>query len=216
MCFPSAAVAGVVVSAIGSAASIYQGMQNMNLTVASAKQNQDLSYRQSQQQQNFQNQAIVQKHIGDVRAQQAAQDAANMAFYYGDQAANAAYVSQQEKLNEVKTKAAFKSQEIYAKAIGAKGKILSSGLTGQSVGLLALNEERRQGFALAEQNATIRSAEMAMGNSNEETRLKALSNINTIASRVPSPVSTPTLSPQPIGIGKDLGLGIPSYNWGTA
>ena len=212
----SAAIAGVVVSAVGSAASIYQGMQGMQLQVDMAKQNQDLAYRQAQQQQNFQNQAIVQKHIGDVKAQQAAANAASMAYYYGDQAANAAFVSQQEKLKEVRTKAAFKTQEIYAKAIGAKGKILSEGQTGQSIGLLALNEERREGFALAEQNATIRSAEMAMGNSMEETRLKALSNINTIASRVPLPVSTPTLSPQPIGIGKDLGLGIPSYNWGTA
>ena len=77
----SAAIAGVVVSAVSSAASIYQGMQNMQLQVDMAKQNQDLSYRQAQQQQNFQNQAIVQKHIGDVRAQQAAQTAANMAFY---------------------------------------------------------------------------------------------------------------------------------------
>ena len=212
----SVAAAGVAVSAIGSAASIFQGMQNMQLQVDMAKQNQDLSYRQAQQQQNFQNQAIVQKHIGDVRAQQAAQTAANMAFYYGDQAANASFISQQNKLKEVKTKAAFKAQEIYAKAIGAKGKILSTGLTGQSIGLLALNEERRQGFALAEQDATVRSAEMAMGNSMEETRLKQLSNINQIASRVDFPVQAPTLAPQPIGIGKDLGLGIPSYNWGTA
>ena len=121
-----------------------------------------------------------------------------------------------KKLKEVKTKAAFKAQEIYAKSIGAKGKILSTGLTGQSIGLLALNEERRQGFALAEQDATVRSAEMAMGTSMEGTRLKALSNINTIASRLDPPVMAPQLSPQPIGIGKDLGLGIPSYNWGTA
>lgn len=206
-------VAGVVVSAVSSAASIVQGIQNMNLTVDMARQQQDLTFRQSQQQQNFQNQAIVQKHIGDVKAQQAATYAANMAYYYGDEAANRAYVAQQQKFKEVQDKAAFKTQEIYAKAIGAKGKILSSGLTGQSIGLLALDTERRSGFAQAEQDATVRSAEMAMGTSMEGTRLKSLSNINTIASRLDPPVMAPQLSPQPIGIGKDLGLGIPSYNW---
>ena len=209
----SAAIAGVVVSAVGTAASLYQGMQNMQLTVDMARQQQDLSYRQAQQQQNFQNQAIVQKHIGDVKAQQAAQLAAEKAYFFGDQAANAAFVSQQEKLKEIQTKAAFKSQEIYAKQIGGKGRILAEGGIGQSIGLLALNEERLAGFALAEQNASLRSAEMAMGNSMEETRLKALSNINVIASKTPTPVMTPTLAPQPIGIGKDLELGIPSYNW---
>ena len=54
---------------------------------------------------------------------------------------------------------------------------------------------------------------MAMGNSMEAIRLKALSNVNTIASKTDPSVATPQLSPQPIGIGKDLGLGIPSYNW---
>lgn len=209
----SAAIAGVWVAGIGTAASLYQGMQNMALSVEMATQQQDLAFRQAQQQQNFQNKATIQKHIGDVKAQQAASLAAEKAFFYGDQAANASYVSQQEKFKEIQTKAAFKAQEIYAKSIGGKGRILASGATGQSIGLLALNEERLAGFALAEQNATVRSAEMALGNSMEGTRLKALSNINTIASKTPTPVMAPTLAPKPIGIGEDLGLGIPSYNW---
>ena len=209
----SAAIAGVVVSGVSSAASIYQGIQGMQLQVEMAQQQQDLAYRQAQQQQNFQNQAIVQKHIGDVKAQQASVKAAELAYYYGDNAANASYVAQQQKLKEIQNKAAFKTQEIYAKAIGGKGSVLASGATGQSVGLLALNEERRQGFALAEQTATLRSAENAMGNSMEAINLKALSNVNTIASRTDPSVTAPQLSPQPIGIGKDLGLGIPSYNW---
>ena len=57
----SAAIAGVVVSGVSSAASLYQGIQGMQLQVEMAQQQQDLAYRQAQQQQNFQNQAIVQK-----------------------------------------------------------------------------------------------------------------------------------------------------------
>ena len=39
----TAAIAGVVVSAVGTAASVYQGIQNMNRTVDMARQQQDRS-----------------------------------------------------------------------------------------------------------------------------------------------------------------------------
>ena len=207
------AAASLAVSAIGTAASIIQAQQSMALQAAQARRSMDIAYRNAQKQQRFQNEAIVQKHIGQVKAQQAATNAANMAYYYGDKSANTAYVSQQLKLKEASNKAAFKTQEILAKVIGSKGKVIASGATGQSVGLLALDAERRGGFAQAEQDATVRSAEMAMGESMETTRLKALSNINTIGSQLDFPVQTPTLAPQPTGIGRDLQLGIPAYNW---
>jgi len=207
------AIAGLAVSAASTAIGMYQAQQNMKLTMDMARQQQDLSYRQAQQQQRFQNEQIVNKHIGQVKAQQAASNAANMAWFYGDQSANKAWVSQQQKFNEVKDKAAFKSQTILAKMIGSKGKVLASGATGQSVGLLALDAERRGGFAQAEQDATVRSAEMAMGNSMETTRIKALSNANKIGSMLDFPVQAPQLAPEPVGIGKDLELGIPAYSW---
>jgi ribosomal protein S18 len=207
------ALAGLAISAASTGIGMYQAQQSMKFQAASARQQQDLSYRQAQQQQRFQNEQIVNKHIGQVKAQQAASNAANMAWFYGDQSANKAWISQQQKFNEVKDKAAFKSQTILAKMIGSKGKVLASGATGQSVGLLALDAERRGGFAQAEQDATVRSAEMAMGNSMETTRIKALSNANKIGSMLDFPVQAPQLSPQPIGIGKDLELGIPAYNW---
>ena len=207
------ALAGLAISAASTGIGMYQAQQSMQYQADMARQQQDLSYRQAQQQQRFQNESIVNKHIGQVKAQQAASNAANMAWFYGDQSANKAWVSQQQKFNEVKDKAAFKSQTILAKMIGSKGKVLASGATGQSVGLLALDAERRGGFAQAEQDATVRSAEMAMGNSMETTRIKALSNSNKIGSMLDFPVQAPQLSPEPIGIGKDLELGIPAYSW---
>jgi len=207
------AAIGTAISAASVGISMYQAQQSMQFQADSARQQQDLAYRQAQQQQRFQNEQIVNKHIGQVKAQQAASNAANMAWFYGDQSANKAWVSQQQKFNEVKDKAAFKSQTILAKMIGSKGKVLASGATGQSVGLLALDAERRGGFAQAEQDATVRSAEMAMGNSMETTRIKALSNANKIGSMLDFPVQAPQLAPEPVGIGKDLELGIPAYSW---
>lgn len=207
------AMAGLAISAVGIGVSMYQSQQSMQFQADMARQQQDLSYRQAQQQQRFTNEQIVNKHIGQVKAQQEAFNAANLAWFYGDESANKAWVSQQLKFNEVKDKAAFKTQNIFAKMIGSKGKVLASGATGKSVGLLALDAERRGGFAQAEQDATVRSAEMAMGNSMETTRIKALSNSNKIGSMLDFPVQTPQLSPEPIGIGKDLELGIPAYSW---
>jgi len=207
------ALAGLAISAASIGVSMYQSQQSMQFQAEMTKQQQDLSYRQAQQQQRFTNEQIVNKHIGQVKAQQAASNAANTAWFYGDQSANSAWVSQQQKFKEAKDAATFKTQNIFAKMIGSRGKILATGVTGQSVGLLALDAERRGGFAQAEQDATVRSAEMAMGNSMETTRLKALSNSNKIGSMLDFPVVAPRLSPQPIGIGKDLELGIPSYNW---
>ena len=207
------AAIGTAVAAVGTAVSMYQAQQNMEFQAASARQQQDLAYRQAQQQQRFQNESIVNKHIGQVKAQQAGSNAALMAYYYGDMSVNQAYVDSQLKFKEAKDKAAFKSQSILAKMIGSKGRVLASGATGQSVGLLALDAERRGGFAQAEQDATVRSAEMAMGSSMEKNRLKALSQSNTIGSKLDFPVQAPQLAPQPIGIGRDLNLGVPSYNW---
>lgn len=207
-------IAGLAVSAASSVFGIVQAQQSATMQANMAKQQQDIAFRQAQVQNRFQNESIINKHIGAVKASNAKNLAAQNAYFYGDQSANASYISQQQKLKEVRDKAAFKTQEIYAKSIGAQGKVLASGQRGISVGLLSLDAERRAGFAEAEQSATVRSASMAMGTSAESTRLKALSNINTIASRTDLPVQAAQLQATPIGVGKDLNLGIPSYNWG--
>lgn len=74
-------------------------------------------------------------------------------------AANRVYVAEQAKLNEAKKRAAFEQQAILAKAIGDKGSILATGRTGQSIGLLVQDVERQAGFALAQQAASLDSAQ---------------------------------------------------------
>lgn len=75
-------------------------------------------------------------------------------------AANRVYLAEQNKLNEKRKEAAFEAQAIMAKSIGAKGSILATGRTGQSVGLLVNDAERQAGFAIAQEEAMLDQAEV--------------------------------------------------------
>nr|BAR25499.1 hypothetical protein [uncultured Mediterranean phage uvMED]BAR25549.1 hypothetical protein [uncultured Mediterranean phage uvMED] len=204
MCIPAAAV-----SAVTSGLGIVQGFQQ----AAFAQQQANIQHQNAQIQANYERQAQVAKHIGDVRAQQAQSLAAQQQIFYNGEAANKAWVAEQTKLNEAKKAAAFKSQEIYAKSIGATGKVLASGATGKSVGLLALDANRQAGFAQAKENATISSAEQAAGVAIESIGLRNQSQNNQVLSSLSAPVEAPMFASMPTG-NAPMNLGIPSYNWG--
>ena len=221
------AAAGPALSAIGtigglasSAIGIMQGQQQAQqqqqaaaMQAQQAQQNMDLQYQSAQRQAHSERQAQVQKHIGDTRIQQASTLAYYNQLNNNNEAANKSYVSEQVKLNEAKDKAAFQAQKNYAKAIGAQGKVLSSGATGQSVGLLALDVERQKGFADAEQNASIRSAEQAASIGMDTAFTQAKGANNTAYNNLTPTVQAPLMTPDPQGVGENLNLGIPTYNW---
>ena len=75
-----------------------------------------------------------------------------------NEAASRAYETEQTKLSEARKKASFARQSNLAKMIGAKGSILSSGRTGQSIGLLVNDAERQSGFAQAQADASLESS----------------------------------------------------------
>lgn len=222
MCLPLAAagaaagfsqaisVAGLAISAIGTVAGIAQAQQQ----AAFAQQQAAIQTQNAQQQANFERMSQQAKHIGDVRAQQAATNSYVKQIFNNDSAANKVYMQEQAVMQEANAKAAFKSQEIYAKQIGAVGSVLSTGMTGQSVGLLALDAERQAGFAQAQSDASTRSAEIMSGIRSDMAFNRAESANNEAASRVPAPVSAPQMSPWPLGIGGKKDPGVPSYNWG--
>lgn len=208
MCVAAAglsSVMGVVSSGLG----IVQGFQQ----AAFAQQQANLQHQNAQIQANYERQAQVAKHIGDVRAQQAQTLAAQQQIHYNSEAANKAWTAEQVKLNEARQAAAFKSQEIYAKSIGAQGRVLATGATGQSVGLLTMDAERQAGFAQAKENATIRSAEQATGVAMESIGIQNQSQNNQVRSNLSAPVAAPQLAPMPAG-NAPMNLAIPSYNWG--
>ena len=81
------------------------------------------------------------------------------------------------------------------------------------MGLLALDVERQKGFADAEQNASIRSAEQAASIGMDSAFTQAKSANNTAYSNLTPTVQAPLMTPDPQGVGENLNLGIPTYNW---
>ena len=214
------ALAGLAITAAATTAQVVQAQQNARLQAQMARaekeradQQMNLSYQQAQQQQFTQNQQIVARHVGNVRAQQESR----LAFERGEvnrlAGANRAYVERQMNLKNAKDQAAFRMQEIYAKSIGSKGTLLAAGGTGQSIGLMALDAERQAGFADAKEEANVAAAYDAAELGQQVVSEQLLSESNVAFNSVLNPVQAPTFAPKPIGQGTDLGLGIPSYNW---
>lgn len=215
MCLPAAAGAaagasalgsiGTVVSMIGTVAGIAQAQQQ----AAFAQQQAQLQLQQQRQQTVVENQRLANRYVGEVQQQQAATQAYTQQVLNNQTAANKSFAQEQTKLNEARTKAAFRAQEIYGKSIGAKGAVLATGATGQSVGLLALDADRQAGLATAEQNASIDSAaqQAAVGGELAFTQMESAN--NAAYSKLSVPVQNPTFSPSPGG----GPIESPSYNW---
>ena len=215
MCDPvTIGIAGLAISGASSVANIAMAQQSAQMQAAQYKQQMDLQYQQAQQQANMQNRQIQAQHQGQIRQEIAARRAYEQQLQNNNTAANKSYTQEQAKLNEAKAKAAFQAQSNYAKAIGSQGKVLASGATGQSVGLLVNDADRQAGFSTAQQNASIRSAEDQAAIGMDIAFEQAKSANNQAWNKLPTPTQAPVFADKPVGIGKDLGLGIPAYDWG--
>ena len=202
-------IVGVASTAFG----IIQSVQQANYQAAVQAQQMDLQYQQAQQATFRDRQQQVAKYVGDVEAQQQGIRQYQSQLNRNDQALNKSFAQEQLKLQEARSAAAFKAQANYAKAIGSKGSLLAAGQSGQSIGLLALDADRQAGFATAEQNASIESAKDSAGLAMDVATDQAETANNQAFSKIGLPVRHPDLAPDPIGQGKDLNLGIPTYNW---
>jgi len=194
-------VAGIASSAIG----VMQGMQQAQF----AQQQAQLQIKQQQQQAELSDQRLANQYVGEVASQQAQELAYNKQLINNQTAANKSFVQEQTKLNEARQKAAFKAQEIYAKQIGAKGSVLATGATGQSVGLLALDADRQAGLQQAQQDASVASAAQQASVAGDLAFTQAESADNQAYSQLRIPVQAPTLAPSPGGGPIDS----PTYNW---
>ena len=125
-----------------------------------------------------------QQHELDKKSYQKSIEQAGEQNRLSNEMANRVYMSEQSKLSEKKKRAAFEQQSILAKAIGAKGSILATGRTGQSVGLLLKDVERQKGFSIAQQDATVKSARESAIIGMESGWLKAESENNVAYSQI--------------------------------
>lgn len=218
MCLPLAAagaagglssamsVIGTITSVIGTAAGIAQSAQS----AAFQQQQAAIQQQQASQQASNRNQELVNQYVGEV-----AQRDQNLQAYmdqgkYNMDALNKASMEQQTKLDEARTKAAFKSQEIYAKSIGAKGAVLASGRSGQSVGLLAMDVDRQSGMQQAEQDAMVKSASRAAQVGQDVAATQYNSEQNQAWSSLGNTPMHPSLMARPAGA---PALTTPTYSW---
>jgi len=204
MCTLSAAMSGI---------STGLGLIQSNQQAKQAQQRANLQHRNAQRQAHYERQAQVNKYLGDVRANDAQTKAYEQNLYNSSLAANKAYEAEQLKLKEAKNAAAFKAQENYIKSIQGQGKILASGMVGQSIGLLSMDAERQAGFNTAASDASMRSAEIqsAIGLGTIQTQQQ--SRENQYYNNLSADPTMPQLSLIPEG-SDPIDLGIPDINFG--
>ena len=104
---------------------------------------------------------LMQKHQVDKRLYQDSKETAQQQMKNNAEEANRVYTAEQARLEGKRKEAAFEAQSILAKSIGAKGSILASGRTGQSIGLLVNDVERQAGIQKAQQTAMLESDRVA-------------------------------------------------------
>ena len=203
------AVAGLALSVINTVMSISQA----NYQARVAQRRADIQHQNAQLQQNYENKRTVSNHIAAIRAQQAADLAGQRDVINANNAANNAYVAEQIKKKDAQTAAAFKMQDIYTKQIGSQGSIFATGATGQSIGLLALDAERKGGFAkakeLASKDSLFQQSDINMYNIETQRQSK----VNIALASIPAPVQAAVFAPEITG-DYPLGLGLPEYNFG--
>ena len=208
----AAQTAQVIAGLALSAGSLAASMSSASYTANAAQRTADIQHQNAQIQQNYENKRTVSNHIAAIRAQQAAEMAGQKDIINANRAANVAYEAEQLKKLDARKAAAFKMQDIYAKTIGAKGSIWATGATGQSIGLLAMDAERKGGFAKVKEMATKESVYQQSDINMYNLETQRQSKVNIALSSIPAPVQAPTFAPEVTG-NYPLGLGLPEYNW---
>lgn len=118
-------------------------------------------YTQNKEAVRAEREQLLKKYETDKRVYQDSKETAQQQAAENATAANRVYVAEQAKLEGKRREAAFEAQSILAKSIGAKGTILASGRTGQSVGLLLGDVERQAGIQKAQQTAMLEADQVA-------------------------------------------------------
>ena len=229
MCLPAAAIpaATLAVSAVSTAASVGMGIYSAQQQQQAVARQQQQANRQLQQQRvadqmAYNNQVTqaryaragqIAQHQGLIRANEAASSAYGRNLANIQDASNRKYRTEQLKLKEARDAQAFKTQEIYAKAIGAQGKILAQGQTGQSIGAQVNDSIRQAGFATAQESATFDSKLTQSALAMEDTSIQEESAMNSAYNALPASPTAPLLAQDPSGGIYTGGMGIPTYNW---
>lgn len=174
-----------------------QNQQNYNLQVTQSNNQLQDQYNQQQRQVRLERQNLLDRNEADKVMYQRSVEGARDQSKLNNEAANRVYMGEQAKISEARKTAAFESQAILAKSIGAKGSILAAGRSGQSVGLLVNDVERQAGFAKAQELSMAESKIEQAGIAMDGASLRALSDNQTAANNIAYNPSAPALPEMP-------------------
>ena len=132
-----------------------QAAEARNLQIEQMNAQLQDAYTQQREAVKAEREQLMKKHEVDKNIYQDSVETAEKQKIQNAEAANRVYVAEQAELEGKRKEAAFEAQAIVAKSIGAKGQILASGRTGQSVGLLVNDVERQAGIQKAQQTAML-------------------------------------------------------------
>ena len=138
-----------------------QAAKQANLQIEQMNNQLADKYTQQKEAVRAERKQLLKKFETDKRVYQDSKETAQQQMVENASEANRVYVAEQAKLESKRREAAFEAQSILAKSIGAKGTILASGRTGQSVGLLLGDIERQAGFQMAQEEAMLEQDRIA-------------------------------------------------------
>ena len=186
MCLPAAAVG--VITAVTSAMSTIAGY---------AAQQQQTAFANAQAQQQFQAQMAAYKQSETTFNEQIRLNA---------EAANRAYVAEQQKLGFEQQKAALDAHKSMITSMQAEGTVLASGRTGQSIGVLANDATREYSRDLATLGMSLGYAYQDYYSGTESIFNQAQSATNQAQSNRMLQPSAPLRMPGPSSFGLVAGL----------
>ena len=159
-----------------------QNVANQNLQT-------QLDYQAQLQQRSYQGLQDQLAYQVDLNKSIASQQYVNTQLTLNKEATSRAMMAEQQKLNDAQAQAAFEGQRLLATNLQTQGTVLSSGRTGQSIGLLVNDAERRYGQDSAILN---RNADMAYGDYQNNSAMAVLRQLSADAE------ATSRLLPEPI------------------
>jgi len=166
MCEPISATLGVL-SAVGSGMQAIGAHQQQQAAVARSNAIAQQQYQRELQIAAANDQEKLRTYEAQLKANTAAKNAYYAQIASNQVSANRALAAEDQKFREQQNSAAFQAQTNIAKAIKQQGTVLSTGRSGQSFLLEAMEADRQLGFEQAQVEQTLYDASMASGMAKE-------------------------------------------------
>ena len=215
MCEPISATLGVL-SAVGSGMQAIGAHQQQQAAVARSNAIAQQQYQRELQIAAANDQEKLRTYEAQLKANTAAKNAYYAQIASNQVSANRALAAEDQKFREQQNSAAFQAQTNIAKAIKQQGTVLSTGRSGQSFLLEAMEADRQLGFEQAQVEQTLYDASMASGMAKEGILLDQGSANVTAWNNLPAdPLSPqasflpvkPIMQSGPSGLSLALGIG---------